>query len=310
MRAVRNTEQGIEVAEVADPAGDGMRVRTRSAGICGSDLAMAARGPIPVTLGHELAGVLDDGTPVAVEPIVPCGTCDQCRAGDYSRCRTGAGIFLGVGADGGMADELRVPERALVPLPVGVRVEDACLIEPLAVVAHGFRLAGVEAGARVGVVGGGSIGLCAVASAATAGCDVGLAARYEHQARAGERLGAATASGEYDVVVEAAGAEQSLALAAELCAPGATLLVLGTYWGTMPVPGLVAIMKELRSVSTIAYGSHGAGRDIDTAAALLASRPQIADVLVTHRFPLDDAAGAFRVAADRKAGAIKVVLEP
>jgi threonine dehydrogenase-like Zn-dependent dehydrogenase len=311
MRAVRNTERGVEVVDVPEPGGDGVRVHIRSAGICGTDLKMIEGGPLPVTLGHELAGVLDDGTPVAVEPLLACGACDQCLAGATSRCRRGADVFLGIGADGGMADELRVPPRALVALAAAVRVEDACVIEPLAVAQHGLRQAGLTAGMRVAVVGGGTIGLAAVAAAGGAGCEVALLARHDAQRAAGERLGAAPAeAGEYDVVVEAGATESALATAADLAAPGGTILVLSTYWGPMVVPGIVAIMKELRVLSSICYGTHAGTRDIDAAAALLAAQPEIADALITHRFPLDDAPEAFRVARERAAGAIKVVLEP
>jgi threonine dehydrogenase-like Zn-dependent dehydrogenase len=58
------------------------------------------------------------------------------------------------------------------------------------------------------------------------------------------------------------------------------------------------------------YARDGAARDVDVAAATLAATPEIARAIITHRFPLDAAAEAFRTAADRAAGAIKVVLEP
>jgi len=58
------------------------------------------------------------------------------------------------------------------------------------------------------------------------------------------------------------------------------------------------------------YGRSGASRDIDAAAALLARQPALAPLLITHRFPLDAASEAFATAADRAAGAIKVVLQP
>ena len=58
------------------------------------------------------------------------------------------------------------------------------------------------------------------------------------------------------------------------------------------------------------YGREGASRDIDVAAAILARDPAIADAMITHRFPLEAAREAFAAAADRKSGAIKVVLEP
>jgi len=58
------------------------------------------------------------------------------------------------------------------------------------------------------------------------------------------------------------------------------------------------------------YGRRGPSRDVDVAATILARHPELPDIVVTHRFPLDAAADAFSVASDRSAGAIKVVLEP
>jgi threonine dehydrogenase-like Zn-dependent dehydrogenase len=181
VRAVRSTPTGIEIVDGPEPdAASGVRVRIRAAGICGSDLHMVARTQakglgIGVTLGHELSGVLDDGTPVGIEPLTPCESCDQCLAGDYHRCRSGV-ILIGAGSDGGMADEVRVPLRTLVPLPEALAVGDACLIEPAAVAVHGLRLAGAASGTRVGVVGGGTIGLFAAAAAKALGCTVGIGA--------------------------------------------------------------------------------------------------------------------------------------
>src|SRR5512145_1960522 len=174
MRAVRASGKTVEVVERPVPAGEGVRVRVRAAGICGSDLHMVAgRFLGDVVLGHEVAGVTDDGTPVAIEPLSPCGACAACVRGDYNLCERGPRMIHGVGCDGGMADELRVPARALVRLPAGVALGDASLVEPLAVVLHGLRRAGLRGGERVAVVGGGAIGLCAVAAARAAGAEVG-----------------------------------------------------------------------------------------------------------------------------------------
>ena len=81
MRAVRHTARGIELIDVPAPTGPGVRVRVRSSGICGTDLVMTKGGPLPFTLGHEFAGLLDDGSAVAVEPIDACGTCGAADAG-------------------------------------------------------------------------------------------------------------------------------------------------------------------------------------------------------------------------------------
>jgi threonine dehydrogenase-like Zn-dependent dehydrogenase len=312
MRAVRSRGKSVEVVEVPAPAGDGVRVRVASAGICGSDLHMVALGFLGErVLGHEVAGVTDDGTPVAIEPLSPCAACAPCVRGDYNLCEHGPRIIHGVGRDGGMADEMRVPARALVRLPAGVALGDACLVEPLAVVLHGLRRAGLRGGERVAVVGGGAIGLCAVAAARAAGAEVALEARHDTQRAAGERLGAgARPAGAYDLVVDAAGTESSFAKAAELARAGGRVALVGSYWTPVSFPGFALCMKEIDVIPASMYGRAGAMRDIDAAAALLAATPELPRAVITHRFPLAAAAEAFATAADRKSGAIKVVLEP
>ena len=310
MRAVRHTSSGIEILDVPPPTGPGVRVRVRSSGICGTDLVMTKGGPLPFTLGHEFAGLLDDGSAVAVEPIDPCGTCDQCASGQYQRCRSGPEVFYGIGTDGGLCDEILVPSRCLHPLPPELPVADACLAEPTAVALHGLRLAGVGPGQRVAVIGGGSIGLLAVAGASAAGADVDLVGRHPAQMEAGEHLGAGTPHGHYDLVVDAAGSASGLATAVELAHPGGALLLLAVYFDEVPLLGVPLLSKELTVYNAMAYSHHDAGSDFGTAVALLAAHPEIADTLITRRFPLDDAAEAFRAAADRASGAIKIVLEP
>lgn len=314
MKAVHCHAGQVEVREVPEPRGEGVRLRVRSAGICGSDLHMLASGfELQAILGHEMAGELDDGRPVAVEPLVPCGQCAPCRGGDYQLCERGPAMVMGVGRNGGMAELLRVPERSLVALPSGVALADACLIEPLAVALHGLRRAGFRPDQRVAVIGGGAIGQCAAAAAAASGAEVKVWARHDAQRQAAERVGARLGTGGdecFDLVIDAAGSTSALEQAVELAGPGATLLLLASYWEGLHLNGFGVCMKELRLVAAAMYGDSGHGRDIDAAAALLARRPQLGQALITHRFPLDAAQEAFDTASNRAAGAIKVVLEP
>lgn len=311
MRAVYFKDGEVELREVQQTADEGVRVRVRSIGICGSDLHMLEmKSPLNCVVGHEVAGVLDDGTPVAVEPSMPCWECASCRAGDYNLCPVGAGRSLGVGRNGGMADELRVLESCLVYLPSNVDVRDACLVEPLAVAVHGMHRAGLEADQRVAVIGGGAIGLSVVVVARAGSATVGLSARYDHQIAAGKSLGAGEIEGQYDIVVECAGTEKAVNRAIKLCRPKGKILILGTHWNGLPFPQIPAMMKEVTVISSFMYATNGAVRDSDVAAMLLSRHPEIARALITHRFPLAEVKQAFAVARDRKAGAIKVVLEP
>lgn len=311
MRAVRCRDGQPYVADVPRPEGDGVVVRIESAGICGSDLHLLNFG-LPLTFGHEFAGRLADGTPVAVEPITPCGDCARCRDGDTQLCERGPSMVFGVGRDGGMAEECIAPASAIVPLPAGVGPGIGCLVEPIAVSVHGVRRAGVRGTDRVAVIGGGTIGQTASIAAQATGATVDLRARHDRQREAAARLGAGEVVGEgYDVVIEAAGTASALAEAAAVCRPGGTILGLGSYWdGSVEMPGMVMSSKELTFVPAQMYGRRGPSRDVDVAATLLALRPEIADTLITHRFPLDGAVEAFATARDRSAGAIKVVLEP
>ena len=122
--------------------------------------------------------------------------------------------------------------------------------------------------------------------------------------------GARVASGEYDLVVEAAGSESALARAVELAKPGGTVSIPGIYWGPVAMPGFAMGLKEISLCPSFLYARHAGGRDADAAAALLATTPELPRAIITHRFPLDAAREAFAVAASRSAGAIKVVLEP
>ncbi len=309
MRAVRCVEGAPAMVDVPGPAGEGVRVRVASAGICGSDLHLL-EWKLPVVMGHEVAGTLDDGTPVAVEPLAPCGECPPCRDGAYNRCVLGPAMVMGVGREGAMAEECRVPESSIVRLPAGVAPADACLVEPLAVAVHGVRRGRIGADHRVAVVGGGSIGQVALVAAQATGAKVDLEARHEGQREAARRLGAGEVTDGYDVVMEAVGSASALTRSVELCRTGGRVVLLGTYWDGTDLPGLDVCMREIELVPASMYSRAGPSRDIDVAATILADRPEIAGALITHRFPLDAAVDAFEAARDRAAGAIKVVLEP
>jgi 2-desacetyl-2-hydroxyethyl bacteriochlorophyllide A dehydrogenase len=315
MRAVRSTEDGIKVLDLPQPGSDpadsrSVAVDVVSSGICGSDLHLVAAGPMPVTLGHEFAGTLADGTPVAIRPQAPCGRCDQCLTGQGQRCRTGAERLYGVTVDGGMAERVLVEPGMVVPLPEGVTARDAAIVEPLAVALHGVHRAGVTAGQKVLVVGGGPIGLSAVACARYAGAHVALVEQRADRAEAGEALGALIgAAGEYDVVIDAAGVQGSFDLAVEHARPGGTVGLLGSFWNPVAM-GFAVQGKELSLIPAFCYGHHHDTDEFAGAAEVLRGTPVLPDVLITHRFPLQDAPHAFAVAADPASGAIKVVLEP
>jgi threonine dehydrogenase-like Zn-dependent dehydrogenase len=311
LKAVRGAEGGVAVVDLDEPPGSGELLKMASTSVCGSDLSYIRFGSRMI-LGHELAGVRADGTPVVVEAIYGCMECEQCRRGTYNLCPTHVQRALGVTADGGMAEHYLAPSERLVPLPAGLDLRDASIVEPASVSWHALRLAGAGAGQRVAVVGAGAIGLLAVAGALCMGAEeVDLEARHPFQQEAGERLGAGIGTrGLYDVVVEAAGTVESLARCGELVAPGGSIVVPGVHFGPVPLEWHPLFMKEARVIPSLGYCAHGSGREMDDAAQMLADRPEIPRTVITHRFPIGDASEAFRVAGDRSSRAIRVVIEP
>ena len=161
---------------------------------------------------------------------------------------------------------------------------------------------------------GSGLGLCAVAAATSAHAEVGLVARHAAQIRAGLELGAEIvepgSGGNYDVVLECAGTASATVAACEALRPNGMLVMLGPSWETIELPGFMVLAKELELVVSKMYGRAGTVRDVDLAAAMLGEREEIADAIISHRFPLAEAARAFETTRDREAGAIKVVLEP
>jgi 2-desacetyl-2-hydroxyethyl bacteriochlorophyllide A dehydrogenase len=311
MKAVRAIDGGVSVVDVAEPPGSGELVDMRATSVCASDLMYIGFGTGKI-LGHELAGVREDGTAVVVEALYGCMECEQCRRGAYNLCPTHAERALGVTADGGMSEQFRAPAARLVPVPQGLDLGDAPLVEPASVSWHALRLADTGRDTRVAVVGGGALGLLAAAGARRMDAeDVAIGARHPHQKEAAERLGARVGfDGLYDVVVEAAGSEASMAESIERVAPGGTIVVLGVHLGLVELNWMPLFHKEARVVPSLGYCRHDGGREMEEAAEMLASDPDIARALITHRFPIEDAIEAFRVAGDRASGAIRVVIEP
>jgi len=312
MKAIRVVD-GTPTLVDAPPPGDGdggVTVDIVAAGICGSDLHMIDGGMAEGrVLGHEFAGTTPDGTRVAIEPIVSCGHCRQCLTGSRNHCHEGASGF-GIFIDGGMAERINVPAAALVALPSGLSITEASLVEPLAVAVHAVRRARVEGCARVAVVGAGPIGLSVAAVCVANGIGVDIEARHPHQQAAADRLGASVGTnGKYDIVFDAVAGTESIARAVSLCRVGGRVGLVGTIWSPVSLD-MSACLKEVEIIPSMMYGRTAVGRDVDSAAAILARTPSIADVMITHRFPLDAAQEAFVAARNRADGAIKVVFEP
>ena len=300
-------ERALSVEELPDPvpAEDEVVLDVTVAGICGSDLHgyRGHPGPRvpPLVLGHEVVG-RSGGADYTVYPLVACGACDRCAAGEDNLCDSWR--LIGMHRPGVFAERIAVPRRSLVPLPGGVAAERAVLAEPLACCVGALRPHEVGEGTRVLVLGAGPIGLLTVFLAARAGADVSVVDPVPERLATATRLGASAteASGSYDVVVDAAGFETTWRTAIERARPGGAVVVvgLGQAEGTFPMAAVVRRAIAVRGQFAYSRADFADALDVLAAGDL--------DLGWVDEAPLDEGAQAFANLVDRPAEFSKVLL--
>jgi L-iditol 2-dehydrogenase len=315
----------------AAPAGSAT-VRVTAVGLCGSDLHWYdeagigdARLDRPLVLGHEFAGVVEDGplvgTRVAVDPALPCGHCATCLSGERHLCPSVRFAGHG-GVDGALREFVTWPESLLHPLPPTLTDADGAMLEPLGVAIHAFDLGHVRIGASVAVIGCGPIGLCVVQLARQAGAVKIIASDpLPHRLEAAGRLGAdvllddaaasdaahwdaATDGRGVDTAFEVAGTPEAIANSMRAAGPGRRVVLVGIPADDQTTfPAALARRKGL----TIAVSRRMA--EVYPRATKLVERGLVdTSALVTARFPLDQASEAFHAAVARKG--LKVLVTP
>ena len=218
MKAVRIEGPGrVTTVELPTPEpGPGeVAIRVDAAAICATDRRLSKQGtPAPRIPGHEVAGVLGDGTAVGVQPNVGCGRCASCALGLENRCPDH--VDIGIQRDGGLAEWIVVPEGHVVPLD-GFPLELAPSIEPLACCLHAVGMLDVADGDLAVVVGAGTLGIIGMLALQAAGARVAVVQRSEARRRLAAELGADAVLEPGDDVAAALGA---LPAAALVTAPG------------------------------------------------------------------------------------------
>lgn len=158
-----------EEIETPEPAAKQVRIRVIAAGICGSDYPRILDGTahyFPIVLGHEFSGRVDavgeavtdlkPGDSVVAIPLIPCGTCDACKAGLYSLCSNYS--FVGSRQQGGFAEYVVLPRENVRKMRPEANLPKAALLEPATVALHGIRRSNFQKGGSAAVVGGGTVG--------------------------------------------------------------------------------------------------------------------------------------------------------
>jgi L-iditol 2-dehydrogenase len=296
----------------------------RAAGVCGTDLHIEAgeyASSPPVTLGHEICGVVErvgpDADPTWTGRRVVCETffstcqrCQWCRDGRPNLCRERRS--LGTHVDGGFAPRVIVPERNLHEVPDWLDDASASLAEPLACVCQAMLdPRAIAPGERVVVIGPGPIGLLAAQVARALGGEVevrGLssdAGRLAVAAALGFEVSTASASEpSVDVAIETSGSAGGTEACLRALRPGGRFVQIGIAGKPVSVPLDLILLRELQ-VST---GFASTPRSWRRALALIERRDIELTSLVSETVPLSDWERAFSTL--RASGALKIVLVP
>jgi L-iditol 2-dehydrogenase len=323
------------------PVGPGpgeLLLKMKAVGLCGSDLHWWADGRIhhfpaayPQILGHEPVGEVVEAGPgvtsfrpgdlVAVEPSLTCGHCEFCIAGRHNLC-VSSRFQGGNDAPGFFRDYAVVPEHNADPVPAGLTVHQATLMEPVAVWVHIYELAPVKMGQTVAVLGCGSIGLLGIAMARAAGAKAVLACdRVPHRLELARKMGADVVldvrGGDFlnavlertgglgaDAVFDAAGAPETIDLGLRCAKAGGQFILVGIPEALQfEIDVHTALVKELR-IQAIKRSNHK-GR---AAGALLAAGT-IPTALITHVLPLERAQEGFEILANYADGVGKLIFD-
>jgi L-iditol 2-dehydrogenase len=302
-------------------------VRIKSVGVCGSDLHWFAEGSIgdatlehPLVLGHEFAGVTQEGVRVAIDPAIPCGMCEFCEHGHPNLCVNL--IFAGHGkTDGALREWIAWSEKSLFPIPDSFSDDEAAMLEPLGIAIHTVDLGKVKPGMSVGVFGSGPIGLLIIQMAKVAGAANIIATdKLKHRVEAAKRFGATEAFlvGEFsrlseiraatngrgvDVAFDAAGAQDAVDDAFDAVANGGKVVLAGIPDDDKTSFSSSQARRKGLTIKLVRRMKHTYPRAIELVAKGLVDVRS----LVTHRFLLEEANEAFRVAQRREG--LKIIIE-
>jgi len=347
MKAVYLTKPGrLETRDAPDPKlrqPTDVLLELSAVGICGSDLHYFRTGRIgnavldqPWIMGHECAAVVAEigsavsglsvGDRVAVDPLIACGRCDQCRSGRKHTCREQH--FLGCPGQqqGCLCERIVMPSECCFRVPDQLSVGAAVMVEPFAIALHAQRLLGSAQGKHIGILGAGPIGLCVLAALQLAGAaSLTLTDPLAYRLEMARKLGATSVHllapgqlesagvveeilgqhpGGLDAVFDCSGEQAALDQAAALLAPGGTLLIVG-----IPEVSRVSFdINVLRRKELTLKNVRRQNDCTDLAVELLGSGRVQLDEVITHRFDLSGSQDAFELVANYRDGVAKALI--
>ncbi len=300
-------------------------VQITAAGICGSDMhafhGHDARRVPPMVLGHEAAGVIlngeQAGQPVALNPLITCGTCFYCKLDRSNLCSNRT--MLGMSRQGAMAEQVTIPAAFALPMAAEMNPVHASLMEPTACAWHAIDL--VErvvfhplAESKVLVIGAGAIGMLTALLLHHRGCrDIHLSDTNPLRLQSAEDINIAhvhdarkmTVTAEYDVVFDAVGSTITRQVAVDGVRTGGVVMHIGLQNGDGDFNARKITLDEIAFLGTYTYTPLNLQQSLD---ALNAG--SLGDLAWVEQRPLADGAQAFTDLDNGNTAAAKIVLIP
>ncbi|KAG8216831.1 chaperonin 10-like protein [Butyriboletus roseoflavus] len=321
----------LEERPIWPPQYNHAQVAVRATGLCGSDLHYYLEGrngdfaiQAPLVLGHESAGVivsvgpgvknLVPGQRVAIEAGLMCQHCNYCESGRYNLCKgmrfaSSAKTFPHL--DGTLQDRMNHPAHVLHPLPDNCSFEEAALAEPLSVLIHASRRAGLRNGQQHSCLrcwhyrhSRQRLDFAKANGFASQTHCLTIAHKpktYEEQLRtARENVSQVLATFQvpdgFDIVFECTGAEPCIQMSIYAALTGGKVMLVGMGTRNVMLPLSAAALREVDIQGSFRY----ANTYTDALSLLSSGGLQGIDKLVTHRLNLEDTARAFELLARGK----------
>ncbi|HXZ05279.1 MAG TPA: zinc-dependent dehydrogenase [Ktedonobacteraceae bacterium] len=312
-------------------------VQMQACGLCSSDVMEWYMKPrAPIYPGHEPVGIIaavgvgaehfSVGQRVFIHHHVPCMVCRFCRRGSFSQCPTFRSTHL---YPGGLAEYIRMPapnvQLDVLPLPDELSFEAATLIEPLACCIRGINRSAIQPGDSVLVLGAGSNGLMLAQLAQQHGAlrviivdpiayrrqcalDAGIEFVLDpgnEQENLLQHIYPMNDGRNPDIVIVTPSSITAMQQGLELVGPGGTVLLFAPSppRSTLPITPNTLFFQEINLHTSYSAGPYETRLSLD----LLRTGRIRPETVITHRFPLKEAAEAFELVA-KPGDALKVII--
>ena len=332
----------MRVEEISDsePGPGQVLVAVKAVGICGSDLHTYLLGNVggvaaeqPLTLGHEASGVVlalgagvenvQVGQRVAIEPAHSCGKCERCQAGEPHLCLRIE--FMGLYPfHGAMRERMVVPAECCIPIPDSISDLSGALLEPLGIALHASRLADIQIGEDVAIIGCGGIGLLLIRLAQLAGAKrifasdkhpwrLNLAASYgadvvvnANEMDIVDQVMKLTNGRGVDVAIEAAWVKDTADACCDMARFGGRVILVG-----IPEEDEIKLRASVvRRKELFIQPSRRMKHTYPTAIALASTGQVDLETLATHCFTLDKVSEGFETASTYADGVVRAMILP